>query len=266
MLGVLKQQIKPEMSLEEKLNRVREFLQILILKIMHDKGYFNNLAFVGGTALRFLFNLRRFSEDLDFSLVDKKKYNFKELNLQIERELRLFGLSIETKIREKLMVQNTFLKFSELLKDLGVSRLSDQKLSIKIEVDSNPPKGWNLETTLINKVYLVNLVHFDLPSLCASKLHACLYRKYTKGRDFYDLVWYIARQVEPNYILLNNAIKQTQGIDLRLNDDNFKEFLLNNLEKIDFEVVKKDVERFLEDKQELGLLRFEIIKNMLYKK
>jgi len=72
MVDLIRQQIKPEMALEDKLNRVREFLQIVILKIIYDKGFFKNIAFVGGTALRILYDLRRFSEDLDFSLIDGK--------------------------------------------------------------------------------------------------------------------------------------------------------------------------------------------------
>lgn len=263
MIDVLKQHLNAAMSAEEKLNRIREILQLTVLKIMYDKGYFNKLAFVGGTALRVFFNLRRFSEDLDFSLVDKEGYRFPEINSQIERELRLYGLNVESKPKEEGAMHSSFLKFSGLMKDLGISNLAQQKLSIKIEIDSDPPAGWHLVTTLVNNVYMLNLVHFDLPSLYASKLHACFFRKYTKGRDFYDLVWYIAKKITPNYTLLNNAIKQTQGYDLHLNEGNFKQFILERLKKVDFSAVKKDVERFLEDKSELKLLEPEVIKNSI---
>ena len=263
MIELLKQRFTPDMSNEEKINQTREFLQILALKIMYDKKYLNNLAFVGGTALRLLFNLRRFSEDLDFSLINKDGYNFIKINSQLERELKLHGLNVETKVKLDRTVNNTFLKFSGLLKNLGLSSLDEQKLSIKIEVDANPPNGWNTETTLINKIYIINLVHFDLPSLYASKLHACFFRKYIKGRDYYDLVWYIGKKIKPNYMLLNNAIKQTEGYDLKLNSQNFNDFLLSKLAKINFTKIKKDVERFLEDRTELKFLEFDIIKRML---
>jgi len=262
MIELLKKQFTADMSNEDKVNRVREFLQIAALKIMYDEGYLNKLAFVGGTALRLLYDLRRFSEDLDFSLVDKKGYLFSEINSRIERGLRLYGLNVETKVKEDKIVQNTFLKFNKLLKELGLSGLDEQKLSIKIEVDSNPPRGWRTETTLINKTYLINLLHFDLPSLYATKLHACFFRRYTKGRDFYDLVWYIGKKIKPNYSLLNNAIKQTEGRDLGLNEQNLKEFLLKALAKVDFDLVKRDVERFLEDKSELKLLNFDVLSNI----
>ncbi|MCX5715531.1 MAG: nucleotidyl transferase AbiEii/AbiGii toxin family protein [Candidatus Omnitrophica bacterium] len=265
MIELLRQQFAHDAPTEEKLNRTREFLQIAVLKIMYDKSYLDNLAFVGGTALRILFGLRRFSEDLDFSLVDKKEYNFYEINKTIERELKLYGLNVESKAKVDKTVQSTFLKFERLLKDLGISNLAGQKLSIKIEVDSNPPQGWRLEKTLVNKVYLFNLPHFDLPSLYATKLHACFFREFTKGRDFYDLVWYIGKKIKPNYLLLNNAIMQTEKRDLALNEENYVDFILEKLKGVDFKAVKKDVERFLEDKSELKLLDFDDMKNNLDK-
>lgn len=263
MIDVIKQQFTPTMSNEEKINRARELLQILTLKIIYDKGYFRNLAFVGGTALRVLFGLRRFSEDLDFSVIDKKGYSFPQINSEIERELKLNGLDVEAKAKEDKTVQSSLLKFSGLLKSLGLSGLEAQKFSIKIEADSNPPAGWNIQTTLINKVYLLSLTHLDLPSLYATKLHACFFRKYIKGRDFYDLLWYLGRKLEPNYLLLNNAIQQTQGVNLKLNKNNLKGFLIDKLKGVDFTLVKKDVERFLEDKSELNLLNFSAISNSI---
>ncbi|GAG97683.1 unnamed protein product, partial [marine sediment metagenome] len=80
---------------EEKSNHLREFLQILILRELSDKGYFRNLSFVGGTALRFLFDLRRFSEDLDFSLFMKKDYKFDKLCLDLQRGLANYGFDID---------------------------------------------------------------------------------------------------------------------------------------------------------------------------
>lgn len=265
MIEVLKQHIGLDMPAEDKINRLREALQLTALKILYDKGQFEKIAFVGGTALRFLFNLRRFSEDLDFSLIDKKKYNFQELNSQLEYGFGLYGLNVETKTREEKTVQSSFLKFSGLLKDLGLSSIDEQKLSIRIEIDSNPPQGWNIETALLNNIYLLNIVHFDLPSLYAAKLHACFFRKYTKGRDFYDLVWYLGKKINPNYALLNNTIKQTEGCELNLNEHKLKEFILERIKQIDFRLVKEDVSRFLEDREELRLLELESIKNAVIK-
>ncbi|MFH0731626.1 MAG: nucleotidyl transferase AbiEii/AbiGii toxin family protein [Candidatus Omnitrophota bacterium] len=259
MIEVLKQYIAAEASSEKKANLLRELLQLLFLKILHDKGYFAKIAFVGGTALRVLYDTRRFSEDLDFSLIDKKGYSFLAMISALERELGLNGLKISAKTKIAKTVQSGMLKFPGLLQQLGLSAVKEQNLSIKIELDSNPPSGWQLENTLINKTYVCNITHFALPSLYATKLHACFFRKYIKGRDFYDLIWYLGKKIKPNYKLLNNAIKQTHGESPELGENNIKDFLLKKLEKIDFCAVKKDVERFLEDENELKLLELSII-------
>ena len=253
MIEVLKQQFTPQMPDNEKLNRLREFLQLVCLKIMYDKGGFINLAFTGGTALRVIFGLQRFSEDLDFSLVDKKGYNFSELNAELVRGFMLNGLTVESTPKDKKNVHSAMLKFAGILKAVGLSPMENQKLSIKIEIDTNPPKGGNLVRTLVNKVYVLNIAHFDLPSLFATKLHACFYRKYLKGRDFYDFIWYLSKRVRPNFPLFNNAVTQTQGKNPNIEESNFKKFLLKNIEKVDFVQAKKDVERFLENKSDLAL-------------
>lgn len=259
MIEILQKQFGKDMSIEEKLNRTREFLQEMALKIMYDKDVFANLAFVGGTALRVLFNLRRFSEDLDFSLFNKKGYDISKINHELDRSFKLYGLKIESKVKDENNVHNSMLKFPGLLKTLGLSALEEQKLSIKVEIDTNPPKGWHIENTIINKTFLLNIAHFDLPSLYATKLHACFYRKFIKGRDFYDFIWYLGKKIEPNYTLLNNAIKQTEGFNPDLKKENLKEFILKNIKKIDFDIVKKDVEKFLEDKAELKLFDLKTI-------
>lgn len=257
MIDVIKQLVTNIPDSEGKLNRAREFLQILILKILYDKEILNSIAFTGGTALRILFDLHRFSEDMDFSLIKKKKYDFRKIHNDLSAGLKLHGLKTDIKSENKSNVHSFLLRFNDLLKPLGISPLGSQKLAIKLEVDTNPPSGGNLVNTLIVKTYMFNIVHFDLPSLFATKLHACFYRKYTKGRDYYDLLWYAGKKIRPNYSLLNNAIIQTQGADAGINERNLKDFLLKHIEEIDFTKVKKDVGRFLEDKNELKLLNLE---------
>ena len=259
MIDVIKQQFNEEMSLNEKLNVTREFLQILCLKVMSDKGMFSHLAFLGGTSLRILFNLRRFSEDLDFSLTQKKNFKIDKIYDELLKSLRLNGLTIEARPKSTGAVHSMMIKFPGLLKELALSPLASQKLSIKWEVDTHPPSGWNTLTTIVNKHFIFSLVHYDLPSLFAGKLHACFYRSYTKGRDWYDFVWYLSKKVKPNLILLNNAIEQTQKKTLNLSEQNFKDYLLENIKKVDFTAVKKDVERFLEDKSELTLFEPKVL-------
>lgn len=263
MIEAIRQQLNSEMNFEEKLNRTREFLQILALKILSDHDCFKNLAFTGGTALRFLYDVRRFSEDLDFSLIERKGYDFPGIISELVRGFKLFGLEMDAKPEAEKTVNSSFLKFIGLLKQLNLSPLIGQKLSIKVEIDTNPPKGGVLQSSMLSKKYVFSIVHFDLPSLFATKISACFYRKYIKGRDFYDLIWHLSKKTQPNYLLLNNAIKQTQGYSPEINENNLKEFLLEKIEGVDFTQAKKDVERFLEDKGELRLFNLEALKQAI---
>ncbi|KAF0126482.1 MAG: hypothetical protein FD189_1359 [Elusimicrobia bacterium] len=253
MIEALKQELAGGVSVEDKLNKAREFLQILALKSLSDQDAFSRLAFIGGTALRVVFGLRRFSEDLDFSVFNAAGYDFGGLCGGLEKNFRLNGLNaVLDKDRDKT-VNSAFLTFPGLPHALGLSGHKREKLSIKLEIDTNPPAGWKMQTTVLNKTYLFSLAHYDLPSLFAGKLHASFYRRYTKGRDIYDLFWYLARKVQPNFELLNNAVAQSQGTAPGVNAGNFKDFMLERAERIDLGAAKKDVERFLENKSELRL-------------
>lgn len=251
------------MPREDRENRLREFLQILTLKILHDKGRFENLTFTGGTALRILFNTRRFSEDLDFSLTHPSGYDFGKLYRELHAQMGLHGIKMEGKPDTEKTVHAAMLRFPGLLNDLGISPLPGQKLSIKLEVDTRPPEGGKIENTLVNKTYVFYIRHFDLSSLFATKIAACFYRKYVKGRDFYDLIWYLSKKVMPNYELLNNAIRQIHGEAPVVNAGNIRKFLQDNLEKIDLNKAAKDVERFLDDKSELKLFNQDLIKGSI---
>ncbi|HBR15680.1 MAG TPA: hypothetical protein DD723_09135 [Candidatus Omnitrophica bacterium] len=255
MMDLLKERFTKGMPVEDKLNRARELLQLLVLKIMYDKDWFNPLVFTGGTALRVLFDLRRFSEDLDFSLVKKDKYDFQKFVDQIKTGMSLNGLMVEARPKDEKTVHSTILKFPGLPHKLGISPLKDQILSIKLEIDTNPPEEGRVETTVVNKTYLFTVRHFDLPSLFATKICACFYRKYLKGRDFYDFFWYLGKRIQPNYALLNNAIEQAQGRSPGIREENVQDFLLEKLKRVDLKSLAGDVERFLEDKNEIKLFK-----------
>lgn len=265
MLDIIKAHLNEGMSREEKIHHVREDLQVIILKILYDLGMFRHLAFVGGTALRILFGLRRFSEDLDFSLIRKKDYNFNKFSTAIEYQLKKYGLSVDVKKSDLKIVQRVMFRFKNILVSLRLSNMREQKLSIGLEIDARPPEGWETDISLLSKVFVFTVTHYDLPSLYATKLHACFFRKYVKGRDFYDLVWYLGKKIFPNLVLLNNAIAQTEAKKVVVTEDNFAEFLLEKMGKVDFVKVRKDVERFLVDKEELKLLNKELIKELLTK-
>lgn len=261
MIDVLKQQFKDGMGPLQKENLTREFLQILCLKIMGDKGAFDNIAFIGGTSLRILFGLRRFSEDLDFSLIEPQGYDIQALAEQLVKAFQLYGIRVEAKVKDEKTIHQVMLKFEGLLREVGLSPLASQKLSIKLETDIRPPEGWVLARSVLDKGMLLRITHYEIASLFAGKLHAFFCRKYTKGRDLYDLIWYISRRVRPNFVLLNNAYQQTEGQSLDMSEHNFQTILFEKLDQTDFETVKRDVERFLEDPSELQLFDAGLIKD-----
>lgn len=267
MLDIIKKQLDQRASREEQANQTREFLQMLILKIIYDLGYFKYLVFTGGTALRIIYGLQRYSEDLDFSLVHKKGYSFKHFFEELIKQLtQNYGFKVSHKARDQKTVHAVDLKFDDLLFDLGLSSHRPQKLYIKIEIDSNPPQGGITAISLVSRSFVFPVTHFDLPSLFATKLHACFFRRYTKGRDVYDLIWYLGKDLLPNFENLNHAIKQTQKESAIVTPQNFKEILLKHIDEIDFAAAQRDVERFLIDKSELRLFNRDILKKAVESK
>lgn len=263
MRDILRQKLAQETGREERLNRTREFLQVLVLKVIFDNHLFNQLAFTGGTALRLLHGVRRYSEDLDFILVGRQGYRFKTIMDRLAGELARNNLPAETTAIKTGTVNSCFIKFPGLLQELGLAGLRKQKLSIKIEIDTNPPDGWRTVLVPVTETFVLAVNSLDLPSLYATKLHACFFRPYTKGRDYYDLVWYLGRRIEPNFTLLNSAIRQTEGNHTRVTAENLGPLLREKLALIDFKQVRRDVERFLEDKAELKLLERDMILKMI---
>ncbi|MHC5092345.1 MAG: nucleotidyl transferase AbiEii/AbiGii toxin family protein, partial [Planctomycetota bacterium] len=129
-------------------------------------------------------------------------------------------------------------------------------ISIKVEIDSNPPDGAQLETSLIRKHCLLNLQHYDKSSLLAGKLHALSSRKYIKGRDVYDLMWYLSDRTwpQPNLLLLNNALKQTAWEGAILAEDNWKQQIAVKVSEFDWNKVIADVKPFIEKQSDLQML------------
>ncbi len=234
-----------------KYNIMREYLQAYVLKIMHDRKAFASLAFVGGTALRFLYKLPRFSEDLDFSLHKDYVLPFGDLMSVVKKELMLAGYDVEVAYRDNKTVQSSLLKFEGLMYEAKLSPMKSQKNSIKIEVDTNPPQGAGVVTQIVDKFFPIAFLTYDLPSLLAGKMHALLSRKYLKGRDYFDIAWYLLRfkELSPNFELLHNALKQTGYLGEFPNPNNWRECLYEIVKKADWKIVDKDVTVFLEETQ-----------------
>jgi len=264
MLELIKEKLcKYDGSNSDKYNYLREYLQHLVLKIMDEQGFFRNLAFVGGTALRVLYDLNRFSEDLDFSLISADNYNYLKMMHMIQNELQKNNLNVLIKSKSQKTVAASFIGFADLLFELGLTKLKEQKIFIKFEVDQNPPIGYQTKLSLINKDFFVAINHFDLPSLFASKLHAILCCKYTKGRDFYDLIWYLSKKIEPNYKLLEQAFLQTEKEKISFNKEELAKILQSKIEKTDFKLIQDDVAPFLVNISELRYFEKEVFLNLV---
>jgi len=248
-----------------KLNTLREYLQVYILRVMHDEGVFRSVAFLGGTALRFLYGLPRFSEDLDFSLAQKPQVKFEALLKKIMSELSAAGYDASLIYNDKKTVNSAFVKFSGLMFEAGISPLKSQKFSIKIEIDSKPPEGAILEIQLVNKYFPISFLSYDIKSLFGGKLHALLSRKYAKGRDYFDLGWYLSKWkgIEPNFALLKNALQQTSWSGELPDKDNWRELIYKVVERVDWKKVKQDVEQFLENPLDLNIFTQENVMRLL---
>lgn len=236
-----------------KLNLMREYLQAYILRVMHDEGVFRSTAFLGGTALRFLYDLPRFSEDLDFSLEGKPKAGFSSVLKKIMFELKASGYEVSAVYDDTRTVNSAFIKFSGLMFEAGISPLKSRKFSLKIEIDNNPPRGAVLETRVVNKYFPISFLSYEVNSLFAGKLHALLSRKYAKGRDYFDLGWYLSKwnSLQPNIALLTNALRQTGWKESMPDKDNWRQIIYDAVNKTNWAKVKKDVENFLDNPSDL---------------
>jgi predicted nucleotidyltransferase component of viral defense system len=242
-------------SAQDEENAMREIAQEVILGGLWRVGFFKKAAFQGGTCLRILYGMERFSEDLDFIL--KKRGPGFQLMTYLEeslRELKMYGFefSIVDKTEASTAVQKKFLKDDSLVKLLSFRHFKpgrDKKsIRIKIEVDTNPPEGSCFETKYQDYPFVYELTVQDMPSLFAGKCHALLCRTYVKGRDWYDFVWYVSRQTQINYGLLSAAIDQAgpwERKGLRVDRMWFLEALKDCITKIDWKKTRNDVLRFV---------------------
>ncbi|MDH4271840.1 MAG: nucleotidyl transferase AbiEii/AbiGii toxin family protein [Candidatus Aminicenantes bacterium] len=260
MKDYLRQLIEGKRGLFEKTCVVREYLHARILQTLQESGVFENWAFLGGTALRFLYGLPRYSEDLDFSLVDPGgEARFKKALKKVGSAFEAEGYEPKLKVNDRKTVSSAMIRFDGLLFELGLSPRRTQVLSVKVEVDKNPPAGATLETTLIRRYVVLNLLHHDRASLLSGKLHALLTRGYAKGRDLFDLVWYLADKSwpGPNLDLLNAALSQTGWTGERLTGGNWRRVIKDKATRIDWQGAREDVRPFLERENDIEIVTLE---------
>ncbi len=249
-------------------SRVREYCQARTLQFIQEKGLFRSWIFHGGTALRFLYRLPRYSEDLDFALIrSNSTQNFAEIFTKVAQAFESETYRIETKLNDKKVVKTGFIRFPGLLHEIGLSPHESEALSIKIEVDSNPPTGGTTETSVIRRYVILNVQHYDKASLLSGKLHAVLTRPYVKGRDLYDLLWYLSDSLwpAPNIEFLNKALLQTDWKGLEVTEKNWNSHVAERLKSINWEEAVKDAHPFIEEASDLKLLTRENIIGLLEK-
>lgn len=268
MKPLLLETLREESDDFRRRSRAREYLQARILLALQDSGAFANWAFLGGPALRFLYGIPRYSEDLDFSLAPPDgEARFEKHMDSVRVDLRAEAYDVEIRTRLGSAVAVAVVKFRGLLYELGLSPHPSEGFMVKVEMDTRPPEGARTETRLVRRFIMLNLHHYDRSSLLAGKLHAILSRKFTNGRDLYDLAWYLSDPdwPEPNLIQLNNALRQTAWQDSEATPENWRRLVAEKLQSIDWKQALLDVSPFLERKQDAALVSESVLLPLLKK-
>ena len=247
-------------------NVAREYLQARILGMLQRAGAMIPLAFHGGTALRFLYSIPCYSEDLGFALERSRDYyDFRSYLRVIQAEFKAEGYDVSIKVSDQKTVHSAFVRFPGLPYEVGLSPHRSEALAVKIEVDTNPPAGAVLTTTVIRRHVILQLQHHDRASLFAGKMHAVLQRPYSKGRDLYDLLWYLSDPdwPPPNLTMLNNALQQTEWIGPRLTAGNWRLTLRDRLLQLNWDRVLDDVRPLLDSGADQNLLTLDNVMRTL---
>ena len=254
--------------LEDTVRALREIMQQIALLGLWRSKFFENAAFYGGTAMRVLYRLDRFSEDLDFSLLKPmRQFNIAKYLTALQKELEGFGFDVRAERRNKAVksaVQSAFLKANTLNQLLVIETAEEimhelprgQVLKIKLEVDTDPPPGFSTRTKYLLQPIPFTVRVYALPDLFAGKMHAILCRKWkirVKGRDWYDLVWYAARHPELHLSHLEQRMRQSGQWESNeaLSAESFDTLMHNAIERLDVDQARREVEPFVSNPDSL---------------
>ena len=238
-------------------NVAREYLQARILGALQRAGAMTALAFQGGTCLRFLFGLPRYSEDLDFARErEPTGHGLRDHLRFIRTELSAESYDVDLRVRDRGAVHSALVRFPGILHELGLSPHPAEVLTVKIEIDARPPAGATMEVSLVRRHVTLRLFHHDRASLLAGKLHAVLQRPWTKGRDLHDLIWYLSdpEWPPPNLDLLNASLRQTAWRGPEMTPDTWRPAVAERLEALDWNRATTDVRPFLERLDDAALV------------
>ena len=254
----------------DEINALKEIIQEIVLSGLSRGNFFNEAAFYGGTALRIFYNLDRFSEDLDFALLEPNKdFDISKYFNYIQKELKAYGINLTITTKEKSFDSNitsAFLKGDTLELILKFFPSEEEhkynqilkNLKIKLKVDINPPMG----ATYGDKYKLLPSPHqiklYDKESLFAGKIHAILCRGWNnrvKGRDLYDYIFFLASDTKVNIELLKNKLIESNYIieKEKFDINELKKIIINKFEKIDYTKTVEDVKPFIKNIDNLNL-------------
>ena len=257
------------LSIHDHENALKEIMQEIVLLGLWRSKFYEKAVFYGGTALRILYKLGRFSEDLDFSLIQPEtNFDIKKYLGAVKAELELWGFEVSTQEKNKQnksTIDSAFIKANTLIHLLKIdSNLSTHKnavMKIKLEIDQDPATGFSSDLKYHLHPIPFSIKTMTLPSLFAGKMHALLcrtIRTHIKGRDWYDLIWFVKNRVPCDLHYLNNKMVQTGHIDPSeiLTREKLVQLISRKIKEIDFSLAKSDVEPFLKkpwQKDELSL-------------
>lgn len=268
----------PLTNKDETFEALREIMQEIALAGLQRAGFFEKAAFYGGTALRIFYGLNRYSEDLDFSLLScDADFSLDKYLDAILLEFEALGMQVT--VKEKLKtnqnnIDSAFLKSETIWKELILEGITPQsginqntQIKIKLEVDTQPPLGFETEERLLLKPFSFYVKCFTLSNLFAGKMHALLFRKWknnVKGRDWYDMEWYIKKGTELN---LNHFLIRAQNSgdwqNPTINEQEFKELLNAKIETVDIGKIKTDIIRFIPDARVLDIWSPQYFKDLV---
>ncbi len=253
-----------------QIDKLREILQQTALLGLARHHFFQHAVFYGGTALRILYGLDRYSEDLDFSLLKPDPdFDFTPFLYGMHQELVAMGFKLEVSLREKNAdtgIWSAFLKGTTLSMLLSIGEINkikgihlEQKIQIKLEIDTDPPFiHLPFESKLVKNPVPFYVSTYALPDLFAGKMHAALcrnWKKRIKGRDWYDVIWYIQSGIPVNLVHLRERMKQTKHLDPeeKFGECELLERIHAKIDEIDWELAKSDIAMFIPDKQKLTI-------------
>lgn len=261
------QEYKPQNKAQAE-SALREIMQDVALAGLQRAGFFEKAAFYGGTALRIFYGLDRFSEDLDFSLLETNPdFSFEPYFDGIVTEFESIGMKVSIREKKKTNQNNmdsAFLKSETVWRELILDGIIPQAgvqaspgIKIKLEVDRKPPLGFETEEKLLLRPFSFYVKCFTLPNLFAGKMHALLFRKWgtrVKGRDWYDLEWYIKKSVplDLHHFLLR-AQDTGDWTEDTITQNQLVELLKRKIDAVSFDSIREDIVRFIPDESVLDI-------------